>query len=306
MLKHILVLTLISSPAFADMPCWVEGGAAQGDAVWLLCDRAEILRSIDAGVTWKRVPLPLEGKMNGIAFIDAKRGFVVGDDGALLATTDGGQTWAKRAAGTDRHLNDIYFLGQEGWIGGGGGTVLHTSDAGATWTAQTTGVTLAINNIFFLDAQHGWAVGWVGLILRTSNGGAKWEEIKNSTAGWSLNLVRFKDLRNGWIVGPFGQILRSTDGGATWTQLESPVTTWLSSIYFDPSGKAWIAGERDLLLSEDGGQTWRRLGIQNWLFLEEFITVRGVVWAVGPFGVLKQNPSDRVKWEMVSDIKATS
>ena len=47
----------------------------------------------------------------------------------------------------------------DGWIVGDQGVILHTTDGGATWTPQTSGVTDDLAGVTFVDAQHGWAVG---------------------------------------------------------------------------------------------------------------------------------------------------
>lgn len=60
------------------------------------------------------------------------------------------------------------------WAVGTGGTILATEDGGKTWAAQTSGVRGTIAGIFFLpDALHGWAWGEDGL-LATRDGGTSW------------------------------------------------------------------------------------------------------------------------------------
>src|SRR5262249_36644213 len=58
--------------------------------------------SRDAGKTWEvqqtRQPLPL----NGVFFLDEQRGWSVGELGLVLATADGGKTWAVQRKGGDR------------------------------------------------------------------------------------------------------------------------------------------------------------------------------------------------------------
>lgn len=282
---RLALLLMAAWPAAASLPCWVHGAAAAGDNVWLLCERGAVLRSTDMGAKWETTRIDTDGKLRDIAFLDEKRGVIAADAGTLWMTADGGRTWTARKLDTADPLTSVTAVGERLWVGGYGGTVFHSPDAGATWVRQPTSATRAINDIFFLDENHGWAVGWVGLILRTADGGRTWQEVRSGTTGWTLAAVRFRDPSNGWIVGPFGQILRSRDGGLTWTELESPVRSWLSSIYFDAEGRGWITAERDILTSDDG-QTWRALGIEEWMFLEQILPVGGKLWGIGPFGLM--------------------
>ena len=78
------------------------------------------------------------------------------------------------------------------------------------------------------------------------------------------------------------------DGGLTWVQQASPVSAWLSSVVFDKSGRGWITADDELLLSDDGGDTWRALSVEGKLFLRQVVPVKDSLWAVGQFGVLRQ------------------
>ena len=51
-----------------------------------------------------------------------------------MKTTDGGLNWNKETSGTDRNLNDIYFMDSNfGWAVGSYGTILHTTNGGLDW-----------------------------------------------------------------------------------------------------------------------------------------------------------------------------
>ncbi len=64
-----------------------------------------------------------------------------------------------------------------GFVVGDTGTILKSTDAGATWTPLTSGTTITLHGIYFFDANAGVAVGEQGLILRTTDGGAVWDPV---------------------------------------------------------------------------------------------------------------------------------
>jgi photosystem II stability/assembly factor-like uncharacterized protein len=282
-----VLLGLSPSPAAAveGAPCWIEDAATYDGKVWLLCDRERVLIGAEQGKRWRESRLPSQARLRAIALADAEHGFIAGDNGTLLTTADGGRTWRTVPVPTTENLRSIALRGASAWIAGYGGTILHSPDGGATWTKQISGATQALESVFFLDAGHGWAAGWTGAILRTVNGGQSWEQVQSAAAMWSLNDICFRDPENGWAVGMFGQVLRSRDGGATWQVQETPVRSSLTSVYFDDSGKGYVTGESNMLVSDDG-ESWRAEPLGERLFPECILNVQGTLWAVGPFGVL--------------------
>ena len=129
-------------------------------------------------LNWRRIDVTGED----VFFLDAQRGWAVGSRGTILATANGGATWAAQSSGTQNSLWAVHFTdAQRGWAVGSRGTILATANGGATWAAQSSGTQNSLLAVHFTDAQRGWAVGSRGTILATANGGATWS---SRGAGW--------------------------------------------------------------------------------------------------------------------------
>src|SRR5689334_19915327 len=70
------------------------------DAVWAgervvaVGDHGVVLLSDDHGKRFHQAnSVPLSTPLTGVSFVDAKRGWAVGHWGAILASTDGGESW---------------------------------------------------------------------------------------------------------------------------------------------------------------------------------------------------------------------
>jgi photosystem II stability/assembly factor-like uncharacterized protein len=268
--------------------CQIQDAASAGATVWLLCRESKIISNGPGQTAWREYELPSEDRLRVLWLLDHRRGIAAGDNGSILRTEDGGETWRRVPVETNENLTAVHFVGETGWLAGWGGVILHSADGGRSWKRQNSGVSQGLESVFFLDANRGWAVGWVGVMLRTTDGGQTWEEIREGAAHWSLSAVYFRDGANGWAVGFGGQILRSRDGGQKWERQDSPATSRLTSIRFDGAGRGWITGDRGFLLSEDGGESWRSLQVEGQMFLTRLLPVQSALWAVGAFGVLKQ------------------
>ena len=253
-----------------------------------------------AGATWTKNETGAKERLRAMAFLDANRGFVIGDHGLLLATEDGGKKWQARPLETKEHLMDVTFVGESGWISGFQGVLLHSADGGRTWTKQKTGTTQTLETVFFLDQDHGWTVGWAGTILLTTDGGKTWKQVRSDAATWSLTSVQFRDPQNGWMVGFAGQILRSHDGGLTWQAQASPIKSWLTSVLFDSSNRGWITYDDGFLVSEDGGESWKNVPLEGQYFLSRLLKVDQSLWVIGQSVALKQ--SGGLKWTKIDSL----
>jgi photosystem II stability/assembly factor-like uncharacterized protein len=119
----------------------------------------------------------VEPHLNTVYFVNAKDGWVGGEFGVILHTTDGGQTWISQRYGSDLpQIVAIRFRdNRNGWAVGQKGTLLKTADGKKIWRP----VQLASQEDFYgmsVDGENGVIVGH-GVILRTNNESA-WTRVE--------------------------------------------------------------------------------------------------------------------------------
>ena len=70
---------------------------------------------------------PTRENLYGVSFNDAKTGWVVGENGVILKTVDGGATWLMQQSPTTNNLSDI-TQSEDGtfWAVGEWGTIIAT------------------------------------------------------------------------------------------------------------------------------------------------------------------------------------
>ena len=102
-------------------------------------------------------PLPQGNTISSISFVDVNNGFMVGLDGTILKTTNGGDDWEIKASGTKKQLLSVIFVDENnGWIVGQDGLIIKTSDGGDNWTHQTSNTFSWLNSVYFIDSSTGW------------------------------------------------------------------------------------------------------------------------------------------------------
>ena len=237
---------------------------------------SRIERTSDGGATWtvSHVNPDPRGFLDAIAFWDPDRGLALGDpvDGRyqILATDDGGRTWAKLPeAGMPLALPGEGAFAASGtclvvqgdrlaWFGTGGGAkarVFRSTDRGRTWAVAETPIrarssSRGVFSVAFRDPRHGLAVGGdykaegdpTAVGASTDDGGATWHSVPGPGPSGFRSAVEFvpgSEGREVVAVGPSGSD-RSLDGGRTWTSLPPP---GFHALNFGREGTGWGVGE---------------------------------------------------------------
>lgn len=219
--------------------------ALDRNRAWAVGDRSTLTVTTDGGKTWTARQIKTGEDLTGgisiaaqdpvyydVRFVDAMRGWISGEFGKLLHTTDGGQTWVEQQQGL---MGDEFFdvldlptmfgmsfkNAQEGVAVGIDARIARTANGGATWAWEDVQSPYPLQDPFF--AAHmfqdgsGWAIGAAGQVVHRAAGAQAWElaDLGQPLFTW-LRGISFFDDQNGWLVGGYGLILHTTDAGKTW------------------------------------------------------------------------------------------
>lgn len=159
--------------------------AYTGERYVAVGDRGHILLSED-GQNWRQVESPVSRMLTAVYFVDAKTGWAVGYDFAVLKTTDGGNSWQLQN-----------YEPEPGW---------------------------PFYDVFFLNAQRGFALGERGSFRVTDDGGTSWQDIETDLTELGMHLNAMTRLPNGVLVmvGEKGVVASSVDEGVNWVMLTEP------------------------------------------------------------------------------------
>jgi photosystem II stability/assembly factor-like uncharacterized protein len=115
----------------------------------------------------------------GVHFLNAGTGLIIGADGIILKTDDGGKKWRKLQSNCDVPLYAIEMVGNNGWIVGNRGLYLVSRDAGETWQVKDGLIKTRfwLKDVSFSDETNGWIVGAMGTLAQSVDGGESWKLI---------------------------------------------------------------------------------------------------------------------------------
>ena len=166
-----------------------------------------VLASGDSGSTWSTKAGGNAVSYFGSSFTDASNGWVAGENGTMIHTTDGGVTWTSDNSGIDANadMHGVSFINNTlgfsvGTIPGAPNTAVAYKYTTGTWAPMTiTGGASYLSSVKMFDSTNGWAVGEEGVILHTTDGSTWSKAVPNAT--YRLNSVDTTLVSNGWAVG---------------------------------------------------------------------------------------------------------
>ncbi|GFZ94672.1 hypothetical protein GCM10008018_46300 [Paenibacillus marchantiophytorum] len=105
----------------------------------------------------------------------------VGENGAILSSSDDGKTWVSQKSNVTVWIKDVTYSGGVFVAVGFTGTILTSTD-GTNWTIRTSGVTANLSSVKYINGQF-VAVG--GNTVLTSLDGKNWTPIQGAESGLS-------------------------------------------------------------------------------------------------------------------------
>ena len=120
--------------------------------------------------------------------VDSNNCIAVADNGTILATTNGGTTWASEPSPTTQTLRAVSCLIFPSCAAvGDQGTILTTTNGCASWTNRASGTKTSLSGVSY-DAAAAVVVG-PSTILWSSDGGATWSQRPAPPQSGNLNGV---------------------------------------------------------------------------------------------------------------------
>jgi len=268
--------------------------------------------------TWTAQVNTSQEVLNDIYFATPRDGWTVGDNGAILSTTDRGKAWLAQTSGTSNDLNGVHLISSSNGLAvGDSRTVVKYN--GSSWTASQISHTadLDLTKVCLVGANTAWVTGGLNFsgslsdfrnLFSTTDGGSTWiSTIVRNTAEASSMLnylysLYFFDALNGWLVGinnntvPTGKVFATTDSGLTWTDV-SPLNAdnvILRDVYFASTSEGWVCGGNPgtgygyIYHTTNGGVTWEtEYAFSPALFKSIHGSSNSNVWAADGASVFK-------------------
>ena len=256
---------------------------------------------------FREISMPVGCDLTAVWFADSLHGYASAgapwEQGALLASADGGQHWQVDTLVQNR-LECVQFDAQgRGYACGMDGLVFVRPPGQPHWYRYRMDYCW-YRSCFFRDDRSGIAVageGFQGGLARKLGPESIWIEDTLHVFPNSLSAVWCSDSLTAHAVG-LGWVLRSTDAGSTWTRLD--VTgDFFRSVHFPTPDTGYTCGYSGTLLKTvDAGRSWQRmreggsLGKKNQPFRSLWFVSADKGYVAGDRGLLWRTDNGGASW----------
>lgn len=278
-------------------------------AFYLLCSTLFVL-NISNYPQWTEIPIGTSANLIGLHFTSVNTGWVVGTNGTILKTSNGGNWWTVQQSNLNIDFASVYFIDSlKGWACGVYGNIIKTTNGGTTWVQKPSGVTENINSIIFVNQSDGFAVtsDWYsgfpysGRILKTNNGGESWTINLFDDSHGFIDLF-FLDQNNGWVCGSNGATYKTTNGGNTWNYINANTGYWLFDIFYSSQNIGYLVGGNSnsdfISKSTNSGNTWNQIreSFQDQAMIGAYFINDLEGWVCGFNGVMLKTTNGGISW----------
>lgn len=142
-----------------------------------------LLTAAACGGDYTKIDVPTTGTINQIFFFNDQLGWAVTSDAEVLSTFDAGKTWRKQKVG-ERNIRDIHFHNRAGYLTGDKGLLMKSTNGGGTWEDMSLGLKYNFVGIGAVNDSVAIVCGTdqnsvsktKGVVFETRDGGKTWKK----------------------------------------------------------------------------------------------------------------------------------
>lgn len=208
-------------------------------------------------------PAPQGNSILKLSFISTSTGWAAGEKGALIKTTNGGQSWTLQYAGIIEDIRELQFTDSLHGFLADRVSLLTSTNSGNSWNIKYRFPSNIITALYMFDSDS----GFVGLsdgfgngeLLKTTDGGSNWSSVMSNVSG-EINDIEIYTNGTGILAGTNGLVMRTTDYGLSWNSITVSGITDIIDVSISGGQTIFMCSSTDLFKSTNGGQTFASIG----------------------------------------------
>ena len=241
-----------------------------------------VYKTVNGGATWERIDAEVFFQDIAINPVDTNILYAGTNGGGVYKSIDAGKTWRESSLGIndvdaegfaiDPKNIDTFYVAI--WESG----FYKTTDGGKTWERKNNGLNnLHVSKIFIdpLDSKVLYVLTGCGGLYKTIDSGNTWTYLSNDWDNRCAEDIKI-DPNNHMVIyagisiiqnpnGIYLGVLKSENGGSTWKSIGLKDKE-ITEIQIDPvSNIIYVGTKKGLLKSDDQGKTWKDMNLPYYI-----------------------------------------
>jgi photosystem II stability/assembly factor-like uncharacterized protein len=278
-----------------------------------------LIHTTDGGMNWN-VQYQFDSLyFEQIQFVDKNNGWICGEYGFVVKSTDGGTNWIDVSPPIEQRIStpidwssktkpegwyigyySMHFFNKDtGFVAGQKLNLVenkreyifyNTQDGGKSWQSNPIAPNEMTFDPYFIDKQTGF-IGGTTNIYKTKDAGIHWNTITREkiTLKDQLRSVFFFNESKGWACSFSGKVFIINRVDSKWDSVKVS-NNRLRSVCFRNEKNGIVVGDQNkeagsMFESNDGGKTWNKVAV-DFADLHRIFLTNTKIWIVGKEGTI--------------------
>lgn len=252
-----------------------------------------LISSINTYSQWISLDSGVGTSLKDVRCITEDIVIIVGDEGKILKTIDGGVNWGQKNSGVNSNLIKVQFLdNQIGLVLGDEGQLIKTIDGGENWTILRPAQPETFSTSLSCINEHVIYISENYELKKSIDGGINFETVHSS-----IGRIQFITELLGYATDD-SSLVKTIDGGNTWTSLLT--SDYIFDFFFFDGDNGFVNSVNGLSKTNDAGQTFNQLDIFDTNINKLYAPSSNVVWGLPVWCLLNFDPCYSIK-AVISD-----
>lgn len=223
-----------------------------------ICVLTQITLTVSA--QWTKVQSGTSSKLLDVHFPTKNVGYIIGEFGLVLKSTDQGKSWQKIYQDSTKEFASLHFTDESTGYAVSINSIYKTLNGGLLWTEVYRDTLEYFKEVNFFNSTHGYIGSEFG-IYKTTNAGLSWEKYLTNQPTVSISLPSDSIAYFAGSPDQSGHLIKTSNAGVTYDKYALPFQSIKEKIQFLNDSVGYVCGWYSGYVAKtiNGGKNWQSI-----------------------------------------------